>query len=127
MALPCRPVVRLRRRASRAAFVQPTTRSVTTILRTAPDHRLERITCVNSAASFERTVQTVRTTGHVLADHFGACIVLAVLYAACVEAAGLFPVIFMCRNRANSTWRRQGPGGEAPDRGRCRRRSREVP
>lgn len=51
-------------------------------------------------ASFELTGQKVRTTDQVLADRFGTCIDLAVLYAACLEAAGLSPVVFITRNHA---------------------------
>ncbi|MEJ7900800.1 MAG: hypothetical protein WKF63_03090, partial [Thermomicrobiales bacterium] len=131
--------------ASLAAFVQPNTHSVTTILRTASDHLLEqtgdgalqgyqagperahqigaaiyealrarRITYINPPASFERTGQKVRTTGQVLADHFGTCIDLAVLYAACVEAAGLFPLIFICRNHAFGGFYVEEITGETP-------------
>jgi hypothetical protein len=53
------------------------------------------ITYINPPASFELTGQKVRTTEQVVADRFGTCVDLSVLYAACLEAAGLFPVIFV--------------------------------
>jgi hypothetical protein len=117
--------------AALAAFVQPNTRTVTGILRTASDLLLKRtssgsldgyqsgsarahqiagalyeairgleVTYINPPASFEHTGQKVRTTEQVLRDRFGTCIDLAVLYAACLEAVGLFPVLFITRNHA---------------------------
>jgi len=58
------------------------------------------VTYISPPASFERTGQKVRTTEQVLAERFGTCIDLAVLYAACLEACGLFPVVFVTRNHA---------------------------
>ena len=58
------------------------------------------VTYINPPASFERTGQKVRTTTQVLGERFGTCIDLAVLYAACLEAAGLHPVIFLTVNHA---------------------------
>jgi len=58
------------------------------------------VTYISPPASFERTGQKVRTTEQVLAERFGTCIDLAVLYAACLEACGLFPVVFITRNHA---------------------------
>jgi hypothetical protein len=62
--------------------------------------RARGITYINPPASFERTGQKVRTTEQVLAERFGTCIDLAVLYAAVLEACGLFPVVFITRNHA---------------------------
>ena len=58
------------------------------------------ITYINPPASFERTGQKVRTTEQVLRDRFGTCVDLAVLYAACLEAVGLSPLVFITRNHA---------------------------
>ena len=58
------------------------------------------VTYISPPASFERTGQKVRTTEQVLADRFGTCIDLAVLYSACLEAVGLSPVVFVTRNHA---------------------------
>ena len=58
------------------------------------------ITYINPPASFERTGQKVRTTEQVLRDRFGTCVDLAVLYAACLEAIGLSPLVFITRNHA---------------------------
>jgi len=60
------------------------------------------VTYISPPASFERTGQKVRTTEQVLADRFGTCIDLAVLYSACLEAVGLSPVVFITRNHAFS-------------------------
>jgi len=117
--------------ASIAAFVQPNTSAVTTILRAASDLLLKKtnsgslegyqsgperahqlaaaiyesiralgVTYINPPASFERTGQKVRTTEQVLRDRFGTCVDLAVLYAACLEAVGLSPLVFVTRNHA---------------------------
>ena len=53
------------------------------------------VTYINPPASFEMTGQKVRTTEQVVAERFGTCVDLSVLYAACLEAAGLFAVIFV--------------------------------
>ena len=62
--------------------------------------RAAEVTYINPPASFEGTGQKVRTTQQVLADRFGTCIDLAVLYAACLEASGISPVIFLTRGHA---------------------------
>jgi hypothetical protein len=62
--------------------------------------RALEVTYTAPPASFERTGQKVRTTETVLRDRFGTCIDLAVLYAACLEAVGLFPVIFITSDHA---------------------------
>lgn len=130
--------------AALAAFVQPNTRSITAILRSASDLLLSKtqsgslegyqagperahqiagaiyealralkVTYINPPASFEHTGQKVRTTEQVLRDRFGTCIDLAVLYAACLEAVGLFPVIFITRNHAFSGFYTSENYGEA--------------
>jgi len=62
--------------------------------------RVTGVTYTMPPASFEFTGQKVRTTDQVLSDRFGTCIDLSVLYAACLEAAGLSPVIVITRNHA---------------------------
>ncbi|HJQ47261.1 MAG TPA: DUF4011 domain-containing protein, partial [Amycolatopsis sp.] len=62
--------------------------------------RSEAITYVSLPASFEETGQKVRTTASVLRDRLGNCIDLAVTYAACLEAAGLHPLIWFVEGHA---------------------------
>ncbi|MGS2616100.1 DUF4011 domain-containing protein [Micromonospora sp. LZ34] len=51
-------------------------------------------------ASFENTGQKVRTTAAVLDGRLGNCLDLSVTYAACLEAAGLHPLIFITEGHA---------------------------
>ncbi|HEY0699805.1 MAG TPA: DUF4011 domain-containing protein, partial [Micromonospora sp.] len=51
-------------------------------------------------ASFERTGQKVRTTAAVLDGGMGNCLDLSVTYAACLEAAGLHPLIWLATDHA---------------------------
>ncbi len=74
--------------------------------------RARQITYVNPPASFESTGQKVRTTEQVLTDRFGTCIDLSVLYAACLEAAGIFPVVFLIRGHAFAGYYTQDAHGE---------------
>jgi len=113
-----------------AAFVQPNTRAVSQVLRAAGDilarttdsSSIEgyqagalRATQIGSAlyealrarhivyatsASFEDSGQKVRTTAEVLRDRLGNCIDLSVTFAACLEAAGLHPLIWMIEGHA---------------------------
>ncbi|WCN79211.1 DUF4011 domain-containing protein [Micromonospora sp. LH3U1] len=53
------------------------------------------ITYQTLPASFENTGQKVRTTAAVLDGRLGNCLDLSVTYAACLEAAGLHPLIFI--------------------------------
>ncbi|UOT04493.1 DUF4011 domain-containing protein [Rhodococcus opacus] len=116
---------------SLAAFVQPNTASVRSVLDGASDLLLAQtgdsslggyqggteraaltaaavyeslrsrgIRYINPPASFERTGQKVRTTAQVLDEQFGTCIDLAVTYAACLEATGLHPLIFLTTEHA---------------------------
>ncbi|WP_149361067.1 DUF4011 domain-containing protein [Lolliginicoccus suaedae] len=62
--------------------------------------RSRSITYVVLPASFESTGQKVRTSTAVLADRIGNCIDLSVTYAACLEAAGIRPVIFILDDHA---------------------------
>lgn len=62
--------------------------------------RLRQIRYIDPPASFEGTGQKIRTTAQVLDERFGTCIDLAVTYAACLEAAGLRPVIWLVKGHA---------------------------
>ncbi|MER6993961.1 DUF3320 domain-containing protein [Saccharopolyspora hirsuta] len=62
--------------------------------------REQEITYVGMPASFEETGQKVRTTAEVLRDRVGNCIDLSVTYAACLEAAGLHPLIWIVDGHA---------------------------
>jgi hypothetical protein len=116
---------------SLAAFVQPNTTAVSSVLDRAAtllrdqtssasldgyQHGPERAALIAAAvyealrtydiryicppASFEITGQKVRTTAQVLEERFGTCIDLAVTYAACIEQAGLRPVIWLSDGHA---------------------------
>ncbi|HEX6968096.1 MAG TPA: DUF4011 domain-containing protein [Micromonosporaceae bacterium] len=50
--------------------------------------------------SFANTGQKIRTTAAVLTDRLGTCLDLSVTYAACLEAAGLRPLIWLTTDRA---------------------------
>ncbi|MCC8929023.1 MULTISPECIES: DUF3320 domain-containing protein [Nocardiaceae] len=111
---------------SLAAFVQPNTRAVNTVLDAAsnllssatgdpslggyqkgPERaaqiaagiyealRHQQIRYINPPASFEDTGQKIRTTSQVLDERFGTCIDLSVTFAACLEAVGIRPVIWL--------------------------------
>ncbi|MGA5312332.1 DUF4011 domain-containing protein [Micromonospora taraxaci] len=58
------------------------------------------ITYQTLPASFENTGQKVRTTAAVLDGRLGNCLDLSVTYAACLEAAGLHPLIFVSAGHA---------------------------
>jgi hypothetical protein len=64
--------------------------------------------------SFEITGQKVRTTTAVLQGRAGNCVDLAVTYAACLEAAGLHPLIWLTATHAFGGFRSPTSG--------CRRR-----
>ncbi|MBY6414295.1 DUF3320 domain-containing protein [Rhodococcus sp. BP-252] len=116
---------------SLAAFVQPNTRAVSSVLDTAsnllgsatgdpslggyqkgPERaaqiaagiyealRHQQIRYIDPPASFEDTGQKIRTTAQVLDERFGTCIDLAVTYAACLEAVGLRPVLWLTDGHA---------------------------
>lgn len=59
-----------------------------------------RISYVGSPASFEETGQKIRTTAAVLRERLGNCIDLSVTYAACLEAAGLHPLLWIIEGHA---------------------------
>jgi hypothetical protein len=116
---------------SLAAFVQPNTKTVETVLRSAAQILLahtgsgslqgyqagpERAARIAGAiyealrqmgihyqglpASFENTGQKIRTTAAVLDGRLGNCIDISVTYAACLEAAGLHPLIWITSDHA---------------------------
>ncbi|MEU5529321.1 DUF4011 domain-containing protein [Micromonospora chersina] len=116
---------------SLAAFVQPNTRAVEAVLRSAAQILLSRtgsgslqgyqdgseraaliagavyealrqleITYQTVPASFENSGQKVRTTAAVLDGRLGNCLDLSVTYAACLEAAGLHPLVFISEGHA---------------------------
>ncbi|MGC1215628.1 MAG: DUF4011 domain-containing protein, partial [Micromonospora sp.] len=58
------------------------------------------ITYQTLPASFENSGQKVRTTAAVLDGRLGNCLDLSVTYAACLEAAGLHPLIFVSEGHA---------------------------
>lgn len=116
---------------SLAAFVQPNTKAVNSVLDAAsnllgsgtgdpslggyqkgPERaaqiaagiyealRHQQIRYIDPPASFEDTGQKIRTTAQVLDERFGTCIDLAVTYAACLEAVGIRPVIWLIQGHA---------------------------
>ncbi|MGW0178965.1 hypothetical protein [Nocardia sp. NPDC003345] len=62
--------------------------------------RTRQIRYINPPASFEDTGQKIRTSAQVLAQRFGTCIDLSVAYAACLEAAGLRPLVWLVDGHA---------------------------
>lgn len=117
--------------ASLAAFVQPNTRAVQSILIVAaevlrkatgdaslggyqagPERaaliaaavyealRQRNIRYIEPPASFEQTGQKVRSTSQVIHDRLGTCVDLSVTYAACLEQAGLRPLIWIVDGHA---------------------------
>jgi hypothetical protein len=124
---------------SLAAFVQPNTRAVSTVLDTAaeilrehtddagltgyqqgPERasltaaaiyealRTRGIRYVVPPASFEDSGQKVRTTAQVLEQRFGTCIDLSVTYAACLEQAGLHPMLWLINGHAFTGYLKEG-------------------
>lgn len=59
-----------------------------------------QIRYVEPPASFEGTGQRIRSHADVIADKNGTCLDLAALYAACLEQAGLHPVIVLATGHA---------------------------
>lgn len=62
--------------------------------------RTKQIRYITPPASFEDTGQKIRTTAQVLEQRFGTCIDLSVTYAACLEAAGLRPLLWLLDDHA---------------------------
>lgn len=60
----------------------------------------QQIVYNNPPASYEIIGQRIRLPHVVLEQKQGTCLDLAVLYAACLEAVGLFPLIFFIRGHA---------------------------
>ncbi|WP_037138715.1 DUF3320 domain-containing protein [Rhodococcoides fascians] len=123
---------------SLAAFVQPNTKAVNSVLDAAsnllhtgtgdpslggyqkgPERaaqiaagiyeslRHQQIRYIDPPASFENTGQKIRTTAQVLDERFGTCIDLAVTYAACLEAVGIRPVIWLINGHAFAGFMRE--------------------
>ena len=57
---------------------------------------------INPPPTYEAIGQQIRPLDQVLHERQGTCIDLACAYAACLEAAGLYPVIFMVKGHAFS-------------------------
>ncbi len=55
---------------------------------------------INPPASFEMTGQKVRTPDQVIEERFGTCLDVACTYAACLEQAGLRPVLMLITGHA---------------------------
>jgi very-short-patch-repair endonuclease len=55
---------------------------------------------VNPAPSFEQTGQKIRPPSQILTEKLATCLDLAVLFAACIEAIGIRPVIVLIRDHA---------------------------
>jgi len=62
--------------------------------------RNRTIRYINPPASFEGTGQKIRTVAQVLDERFGTCLDLSVAYAACLEQAGLNPVLWLVDGHA---------------------------
>lgn len=58
------------------------------------------ITYAMPPAGYEKLGQRVRTVDVILRDHLGTCLDLALLYCACVEAAGLNPILVVIEGHA---------------------------
>ena len=69
--------------------------------------RSKGIRYISPPASFEQSGQKIRTTAQVLEERFGTCIDLAVTYAACLEAAGLRPVLWLKQGHAFAGFMRE--------------------
>ncbi|MDH7601700.1 MAG: DUF4011 domain-containing protein, partial [Armatimonadota bacterium] len=62
--------------------------------------QFNNISYINPPASFEQTGQKIRTPDRILSSKLGTCLDLAVLFAACIEQAGLHPLICITSNHA---------------------------
>lgn len=60
----------------------------------------QRIIYNNPPASYEAVGQRIRLPHIVLEQKMGTCLDLAVLYASCLEAVGLFPLLFFMKGHA---------------------------
>lgn len=61
-----------------------------------------KIRYINPPASFENTGQKVRFPSDIKAQQFGTCLDVALLFAACLEQAGLRPFLFLHEGHAYS-------------------------
>ena len=61
---------------------------------------VRKLNYINPPPSYERAAQRIRFPRDVLADGRGTCLDLALLLAACLEYADLFPVVFLIRGHA---------------------------
>lgn len=62
--------------------------------------RSEGLIYVSAKASFEESGQCIRTVDRVLTDKLGTCVDLTVLYASCLEAIGIQPILVLLRGHA---------------------------
>ncbi len=62
--------------------------------------RSEGLIYVSAKASFEETGQCIRTVDRVLTDKLGTCIDLTVLFASCLEAIGIQPILVLLKGHA---------------------------
>jgi len=70
--------------------------------------RTRGIRYVVPPASFEDSGQKVRTTAQVLEQRLGTCIDLSVTYVACLEQAGLHPLLWLINGHAFAGYLREG-------------------
>lgn len=81
--------------------------------------REESIAYILPPASFEETGQRVRTAETVINDKLGTCLDLSLLYAACIEQCGLYPIIIFTPGHAfvgcwlEETYYRQPTGDDS--------------
>lgn len=59
------------------------------------------ITYANPPASFENMGQKIRFPDQIMENRLGTCLDLSILYAACLEQAGLHPVVVVFRDHAS--------------------------
>ncbi|NUQ00291.1 MAG: hypothetical protein HUU35_10605, partial [Armatimonadetes bacterium] len=59
---------------------------------------------INPPASFESMGQKIRTAERLLENRLGTCLDLAVLFASCLEQAGLHPLIIIIEGHAFAGW-----------------------
>ena len=58
------------------------------------------LTYINPPASFERTGQKIRTPDQIIETRMGTCLDLSLLFASCLEQAGLNPLVLVHSNHA---------------------------
>lgn len=58
------------------------------------------ITYSQPPASFEEAGQKIRTPDQILNSHLATCLDITLLYAACLEQAGIFPLVFIVQGHA---------------------------